>query len=117
MEPVLMQAIGRLEAVLVQETAALKSGSLSGLADTTGRKNQSLLELSRISRNLKPDVIGPELRGRLGSLRLRIEENQSALRLHVGASEEIANLIARAIEAAESDGTYGDGIQGVRRGA
>lgn len=110
-----MHAIGRLEAVLAKETDALKAGTKIDLNEVNGRKNQSLLELSRISRSMKPDAITPELRARLQTLKARLEANQLVLKRHVDASEEIAGVIARAIERAESDGTYDAPASGIRR--
>ncbi|MEF2071752.1 flagellar protein FlgN [Consotaella aegiceratis] len=115
MEPVLLQAIGRLETVLARETAALNAGSVKDLAEFSARKNQSLLELTRMSRGLKPEVVSSDVRIRLSNLKKGLDANQRALRLHVQASEEIAGLIARAIEHAESDGTYEAPVKGAQR--
>ncbi|WP_102958770.1 flagellar protein FlgN [Mangrovicella endophytica] len=115
MEPNLIQAIGRLEAVLAMETGALKAGEPFSLAEASGRKNQSLLELSRMARGLKADSISPELTLRLQGLRQQLDDNQRTLKLHVEASEEIAGVIASSIKHAESDGTYGDAVKQIKR--
>lgn len=115
MEAVLTQAINRLEAILAGETQALRQGLPVKLGETTNRKNQSLLELSRIARGLDPATVTPNLRVRLGTLHERLDDNQRVLRLHMEAADEITGLIARTIADAESDGTYGSSIKGVKR--
>ncbi|KQT66095.1 MULTISPECIES: hypothetical protein [unclassified Aureimonas] len=115
MEAVLTQAIQRLEAVLAGETNALRVNAGLNLAETTNRKNQSLLELSRISRGVDPRTVTPALKEKLDVLRWRLDENSRVLKLHMAATQEISNLIARAMANAESDGTYGSSIKGVKR--
>ncbi|MBC8128985.1 MAG: hypothetical protein H7Y08_01535 [Rhizobiaceae bacterium] len=114
MEAVLIQAINRLEAVLAGETNALREGRTIKLQETTNRKNQSLLELSRISRGLDPAVVSPVLKARIGTLHERLDDNRRVLQLHMEATSEITGLIARAIAHAESDGTYGSAVTGVK---
>ncbi|MEX6504996.1 hypothetical protein [Jiella sp. M17.18] len=98
------KAVDRLEAILTAEVEALRSGNAINLAEITTRKNQSLLEFTRLARGLSdPD---PTLRVRLEGLRKCVEENQRVLGLHIQASHEIASLIARSITEADSDGTY-----------
>lgn len=115
MEAVLTQAINRLEAVLAGETNALREGRTINLVDTSNRKSQSLLELSRISRGIDPGSATPHLRTKLNTLRARLDENSRVLKLHMEATDEIARLIARTLEEAESDGTYSSSITGVKR--
>jgi hypothetical protein len=115
LEAVLTQAINRLEAVLAGETNALREGRTVNLSDLSHRKNQSLLELSRISRGLDPANVTPNLRVRLTTLRERLDDNSRVLQLHMEAAGEITGLIARAIADSESDGTYGSSVKGVKR--
>ena len=115
MEAVLTQAINRLESVLAGETLALREGRTVNINETSNRKNQCLLELSRISRGLDPSSVTPNLKVRLGGLRERLDDNQRVLFLHMEAVGEITRLVARAISDAESDGTYGSAITGVKR--
>ena len=115
LEAVLTQAINRLESVLAGESNALREGRQVNLNETSNRKNQSLLELSRISRGLDPAALTPGLKIKLGTLRERLDDNRRVLRLHLEAAGEITRLIARAIADAESDGTYGSSITGVKR--
>ncbi len=106
MENVLLQAIERLETVLLTETRALKSGAALDLAQMAGRKNQSLLEMSRLSRSITREQLSPPARARLDGLKANLSENQRVLSLHVAASRDLSELISESIRQAESDGTY-----------
>ncbi len=102
----LAKAVDRLEAALATETDALSDGKALDLMEITARKNQSLLELSRLARRTEALQEDPDARDRLTGLAKAIEKNRRALELHVRASHEISALIARSITDAESDGTY-----------
>ena len=115
MEAVLTQAINRLEAVLAGEMMALRAGDHSGLGDISHRKNQSLMELTRIGRGVEAASMSHDLRDRLTVLRERLDENSHLLALHMEATAEVAGLITRAIAEAESDGTYGAPLNGSTR--
>jgi hypothetical protein len=115
LEAVLTQAINRLEAVIAGEMMALQAGDHTGLGDISHRKNQSLLELTRISRGIEPDRVSDGLRTRLTVLRERLDDNSRLLELHMEATAEVAGLITRAIAEAESDGTYVAPQNGGRR--
>lgn len=114
MEAVLTQAINRLESVLAGESLALRSGDSTGLSDISNRKNQSLFELTRLQRGIEPASLSSEMRDRLGVLREHLTENSRLLQIHIEATAEVADVITRAIAAAESDGTYGSSLSGAR---
>lgn len=115
MEAVLTQAINRLEAVLAGETMALRAGDHSGLGEMSHRKNQSLMELTRIGRGFDQGAMSGAMRDRLGVLRERLTDNSRLLELHMEATAEVAGLITRALADAESDGTYGAPNHGAKR--
>lgn len=115
MEAVLIQAINRLEGILAGETEALRAGRTVDLKEASNRKNQSLLELTRISRGLDPETVTPNLQVRLGTLRGRLDENRRVLSLHMEAAGEISGIIAKTLKDAESDGTYDSSVGGVKR--
>jgi predicted ATPase len=115
LEAVLTQAINRLEAVLAGEMMALRASDHSGLGDISHRKNQSLMELTRIGRGIDPAAVSDTLRDRLSVLRERLDDNSRLLELHMEATAEVAGLITRAIADAESDGTYGAPQNGTKR--
>ena len=113
-EAVLTQAINRLESVLAGESLALRSGDSASLSDISNRKNQSLFELTRLQRGIEPASLSAEMRERLGTLRENLTENSRLLQIHIEATAEVADVITRAITAAESDGTYGASLSGAR---
>jgi hypothetical protein len=96
----------RLETVLDHETEALQHNRPCDLAEITGRKRQGLLELSRCMPHLAdgPDPEGT--RHRLRGLAVKLERNKMVLDVQIRAVREVADIIARALRDAESDGTY-----------
>ena len=115
MEAVLTQAINRLEAVLAGESNALRAGLHLDLGEMANRKNQSLMELSRIARGIEPRTVSPNLKVRIDTLRERLEDNRRLLAVHMEATVEISGLIARSMAEAESDGTYEAPTGGIKR--
>ena len=109
------QAIQRLAVVVDQETAALKDHKAIDLNDFSNRKNQALLELNRAMRMLDGASPSGAVRASLGSLRAKLELNRAALKVHLEAVHEISSILADAIRAADSDGTYLPSIRGIAR--
>jgi hypothetical protein len=105
----LKHTVARLLQLLDRETAALRKGQPVDMDDLSNRKNQALLELSRIGRRVEPDTVDDQLRSMLAELRGKLDENQSVLKLHLQAVGEVADILATAIRDAESDGTYSTG--------
>lgn len=103
-----MALLDRLEALLDGETGGLRGASVAELKDVNRRKSQALLELTRASRALEGEARDPELAQRIASLRGALDRNQATLGVHIAAVREIAAIIADAIRAHESDGTYAD---------
>jgi hypothetical protein len=102
----LLSAIQRLDAVVTEETAALKSGRKVDFQDFSMRKSQSMLEFVRLMRagaHLGGEAqVAEEMRG----LRQKLESNRAVLEMHYEAVREVAEIIVRAMREAESDGTY-----------
>src|SRR4029453_16882340 len=99
------RVIERLEEVVEQETAALRSRTVIDLKDFNNRKSQGLLELNRALRSLD----GPPKKAvlaRLAGLRAKLDVNRAVLEMHLAAVREVATVLADAIRDAESDGTY-----------
>lgn len=96
----------RLEQVVGEETALLKSKTVVDLRDFNTRKSQGLYDLSRAMYRLGGQNPGPELLASLRSLHSALEANKAALSAHLLAVREIAAVISDAIREAESDGTY-----------
>lgn len=108
----LKSAVARLIQVLDQETTALKRREPVDMDDLCNRKNQALLELSRIAQRFDRDAIDAELRPMLAQLREMLDENRSVLTFHLHAVQEVAEILVSAIRDAESDGTYASGPAG-----
>jgi hypothetical protein len=103
---VLDSAIQRLEEIVEQETAALRSRRAVDLRDFNNKKSQGLLELNRALRGLGGAPHELALSARLAGLRARLETNRTMLKMHLDAVREISAIVTDAIREAESDGTY-----------
>jgi hypothetical protein len=99
-------AIQRLEAVVDQETAALRAHAAVDLNAFNNRKSQGLLELNRALRSLGGTGGDAAIATRLAALRAKLDVNRTVLKMHLDAVREISNIMADAIREAESDGTY-----------
>ena len=102
----LRSAAARLVNILEHETTALRQRRPLILDELSDRKNQVLLELTRLDKGLNREALDPELASRLSDLRDRLEGNRSLLELHLRAVRSVADILATAIRDAESDGTY-----------
>jgi hypothetical protein len=109
----LERCIARLEDVVDNETAALKSRTAVDLREFNDRKSQGLLDLSRSLRLFQGAAPGKAVMARLAGLRAKLDVNQAVLKLHLDAVREIATIMSDAIRDAESDGTYSPAICGV----
>jgi hypothetical protein len=99
--------IQRLEEVVDQETAALKSRRPVDLKDFNDRKSHALLDLTRALRQMQGgNRDQPQLAKRLANLRAKLEVNQRVLQMHLEAVREVSTTLADAIREADSDGTY-----------
>jgi hypothetical protein len=70
------------------------------------RKSQGLLELTRLMPALAGTEISLGLRVALVGLRAKLEDNRRILRVQLKAVQEVSEIIARTIQAGQSDGTY-----------
>jgi hypothetical protein len=109
----LERCIVRLEDVVDQETAALKSRAAVDLSEFNNRKSQGLLDLSRSLRLFQGAAPSKAMFARLAGLRAKLDANRAVLKLHLEAVREIANIMSDAIRDAESDGTYSPAVCGV----
>ncbi len=102
-------AVGRMELVVDQETALLRENRAVELNEFNNRKQQGLLELNRIMRNFTHFDIEAIDRACVKRLVAKLEANRQMLAHHLRAMDEISSLVSRAMQEAESDGTYGRG--------
>jgi hypothetical protein len=103
------EAIGRMEGLVDQETALLRENRAVELNDFNHRKQQGLLEINRILRNFSHFDIQLVDRDCIRRLVRKLEANLQILAHHLRAMDEISSLVSRAMQEAESDGTYGRG--------
>ena len=102
-------AIGRMETIIDQETALLRENRAVELSEFNMRKQQGLLELNRILCNFGAFDIQRVDREGVRRLVRKLEANRQILAHHIKAMDEISSLVSRAMQEAESDGTYGAG--------
>jgi hypothetical protein len=106
---VLIETAGRLEQLLIEETAMLSKHSVIAFDDFNRKKSQGLLELRRAidaARGLPCLGSGLDPKPAFAQLRRRLQENLSVLRTHLDAAKAVAAIITRSIQEHESDGTY-----------
>ncbi|MBB4199388.1 uncharacterized protein YcbK (DUF882 family) [Rhodoblastus sphagnicola] len=101
--------IARVETVIDQETALLRENRAVELAEFNTRKQQGLLELNRILRNFSQLDLKRVDHDNVARLVGKLEANRQVLAHHLRAIDEISGLVSRALQEAESDGTYGRG--------
>lgn len=103
-----MLAIERLQATLDAENAMIASGARVDFHEFNLRKSQGLLELTRLMPLFAGAEIGLGLRVALLGLRTKLEDNRRLLRVQLKAVHEVSEIIARTIQAGQSDGTYSE---------
>lgn len=104
--------IQRLEEVVEQETAALKSRKAVDLKEFNDRKSHALLDLTRALRQMQAGGgAQAHLMNRLGDLRAKLEVNRRVLQMHLEAVREVSTTLADAIREADSDGTYSPAVR------
>ena len=102
----LLESLKRLEATIEAETEALEANTEIDIEAVNRAKSQSLLELTRLARGVRPEQIDAGTGIVLARLHDKLLRNQQAVALHLRAVEEIGDTLAATLQAAESDGTY-----------
>ena len=101
-----LPALVRLRETVAAESRDIGAGIRVPYDAYSKRKNQGLLELTRLIPSLKPAAAQGALREVLLNLVAELEANRHALGLQLKASAAVADIIARAIHDGQSDGTY-----------
>ena len=109
--------IGRIEEAIEQETAGIRSNPDFDIKASNARKSRHLYELNRAVKGLPQAEVLSEHHEALTRLREKLADNEKALRAHLSAVTEVANLIRDAIQKAEADGTYSINEFGAGRAA
>ena len=98
--------IERLIATIDAENRDLEQGRRVKYEVYSLNKNQGLLELSRLLPGLAVAAAAGPLRDALVELHAKLEINRRALAVQLKACEAVSEIITRAIQDGQSDGTY-----------
>lgn len=102
----ILPVIDRLQQTLDAENQQISSGGRIDYEALNHRKSQGLLELSRLAPMLAGAEASKPLGDALTALRAKLEVNQRMLRIQLNAARRVGDIIARAIQEGQSDGTY-----------
>src|SRR5574340_1440218 len=98
--------VERLSATLDAENRDLERGRRVEYEAYSLSKNQGLLELNRLVPTLSGATAAGPLRDALAELHAKLKINRRALAVQLKACEAVSQIIARAIQDGQSDGTY-----------
>jgi hypothetical protein len=98
--------VERLVATIEAENRDLEQGRRAKYEAYSQSKNQGLLELNRLIPALNGSTVAGPLRDALAVLHAKLETNRRALVVQLKAWEAVSEIIARAIQDGQSDGTY-----------
>lgn len=109
----LSSIIDRIEQAVDDETAAINTDPSFDVKASNARKSRYLYELTRVMKGIGDAAILADHRDDIIRLHDKLAANEAALKAHMGAVGEVADLIQNAIRASETDGTYSAGQFGV----
>jgi hypothetical protein len=98
--------VQRLVATIDAENRDLEQGRRVKYEAYSLSKNQGLLELNRLAPALRVATASGPLRDALAELHAKLELNRQALAVQLKACHAVSEIIARAIQNGQSDGTY-----------
>jgi hypothetical protein len=98
--------VERLIATIDAENRDLEQGRRVKFEAYSLSKNQGLLELNRLIPALGGATASGPLADALAGLHAKLEINRRALAVQLKACEAVSEIIARAIQDGQSDGTY-----------
>jgi hypothetical protein len=101
-----LSIIERLIATIGAENRDLEQGRRVKYEIYSLNKNQGLLELNRLLPALVVAAAAGPLRDALAELHAKLEINRRALAVQLKACEAVSEIITRAIQDGQSDGTY-----------
>lgn len=101
-----LPTIERLIATLEAENRDLEQGRRVKYEVYSLSKNQGLLELNRLIPALAGAAAAGPLRDALAELHAKLEINRGSLAVQLKACEAVSEIITRAIQDGQSDGTY-----------
>ncbi|MBX3582138.1 MAG: hypothetical protein KF810_09600 [Rhizobiaceae bacterium] len=98
--------IGRIEEAIGEETVSIRTDIHFDIKASNARKSRYLYELTRALKGAREGAVPVEHRDGLIRLREKLADNEAAIRAHLSAVNEVANLMQNVIQKAENDGTY-----------
>jgi len=98
--------VERLREVVEIENRQLAERRTADYLSHTHRKNQGLLELTRMKATLEALREHPAARAAFADLAAKLELNHRLLGAQLRAARTISSLVAHAIREGQSDGTY-----------
>lgn len=101
-----LPVVERLVATIDAENRDLEQGRRVKYEAYSLAKNQGLLELNRLVPALGGATAAGPLRDALNELHGKLEINRRALAIQLKACHAVSEIIARAIQDGQSDGTY-----------
>ncbi|MCX7303239.1 MAG: hypothetical protein NTV73_02715 [Hyphomicrobiales bacterium] len=107
--------IARIEEAVTEETASIRTDLRFDIKASNARKSRYLYELTRALKGAREGSVPAEHRAGLVKLRERLADNETAIRAHLSAVNEVATLVRNVIQRAENDGTYSAGEFGYAR--
>lgn len=107
--------LGRIEEAVDEETSGIRTDMRFDIKASNARKSRYLYELTRAMKSVGAAEFLAEHREGLTRLREKLAANEAAVRAHLSAVAEVANLMQNAIQNAEADGTYSAGEFGYAR--
>lgn len=107
--------IGRIEEAVEEETVAIRTDLGFDIKSSNARKSRYLYELTRAMKGVGESYFLAEHRDGIKRLREKLATNEAAIRAHLNAVSEVANLMQNAIQRSEADGTYSAGEFGWAR--
>ncbi|CDX32749.1 conserved hypothetical protein [Mesorhizobium sp. ORS 3359] len=107
--------IGRIEEVVDEETAGIRSGTAYDLKSSNARKSRYLYELNRALKGANEIEFLEQHKEGLLRLRQKLAKNEAAILAHLNAVNEVATLLRNAIQRADTDGTYSAAEFGMAR--
>jgi hypothetical protein len=102
----LLPVLDRLRAVIEAENQELTRGAAVDYRGHSQRKNQVLLELSRMKTSLATARVNPAVSSALADLSSKLDLNSRLLGAQLRAARTVASIVSRAIREGQSDGTY-----------
>ena len=102
----ILPVIERLRLVVETENLELMQRGPVDYNNHSQRKNQGLLELSRLRPALGGAQFNPRAQSAFAELSATLDVNRRLLHTQLRAAQTISNIVARAIREGQSDGTY-----------